>query len=36
MSDFVIADFGLSDYFDSDALLNDKCGTIGYIAPEVL
>lgn len=36
LNDFVIADFGLSDYFDAKLFLQEKCGTIGYIAPEIL
>jgi serine/threonine protein kinase len=31
-----IADFGLSHYIESDHLLETSCGTIGYIAPELL
>lgn len=29
-------DFGLSDYSDSDFFVHKKCGTPGFIAPEVL
>ncbi|CAD8078605.1 unnamed protein product [Paramecium primaurelia] len=37
MIDIVIADFGLSDiYNDNDIYLFQRCGTVGYVAPEVL
>ncbi|EGR29214.1 protein kinase domain protein [Ichthyophthirius multifiliis] len=31
----VIADFGLADFEDSKAFIFNKCGTPGYVAPEV-
>ena len=37
MIDIVIADFGLSDiYNENDIYLFQRCGTVGYVAPEVL
>lgn len=35
--DLVIADFGLADYYKKDGkYLFTRCGTPGYVAPEVL
>jgi serine/threonine protein kinase len=34
--DYVIADFGLACWIGEKELLYEKCGTPGYIAPEVL
>ncbi|CAD8166493.1 unnamed protein product [Paramecium octaurelia] len=31
-----IMDFGYSTFFDDERLLNQRCGTLGYIAPEIL
>ncbi|CAD8126270.1 unnamed protein product [Paramecium sonneborni] len=37
MSDVVIADFGLADYYNSDGeYMFKRCGTPGYVAPELL
>lgn len=37
ITDIVIADFGLADFYDSNCrYLFPKCGTIGYLAPEIL
>ncbi|CAK83504.1 unnamed protein product (macronuclear) [Paramecium tetraurelia] len=37
MIDIVIADFGLSDIYNENKIyLFQKCGTVGYVAPEVL
>jgi serine/threonine protein kinase len=33
---FIIIDFGLAVFYNSVNLMEDRCGTIGYIAPEVL
>jgi len=30
-----IIDFGLAAYYDTEDLLHDRCGTAGYIAPEI-
>ncbi|CAD8145301.1 unnamed protein product [Paramecium pentaurelia] len=35
-TDFAIADFGLAEFYKNDVQYLEKCGTIGYIAPEVL
>ena len=35
-TDFAIADFGLAEFYRLDVEYLEKCGTIGYIAPEVL
>ncbi|CAK68880.1 unnamed protein product (macronuclear) [Paramecium tetraurelia] len=35
-TDFAIADFGLAEYYKNEVQYLEKCGTIGYIAPEVL
>jgi len=32
----VIADFGLAEYADSEEYLFVRCGTPGYVAPEVI
>lgn len=34
--DYVIADFGLACWIGEKELLYEKCGTPGYIAPEIL
>ena len=34
--DCVIADFGLSEYADAEQYLFVRCGTPGYVAPEVI
>lgn len=34
--DLVIADFGLSEFADNDHYLFVRCGTPGYVAPEVI
>jgi serine/threonine protein kinase len=31
-----IADFGLSNHMNTNGLLNTACGTIGYVAPEIV
>lgn len=37
ISDLVIADFGLADYYNSDGdYMFKRCGTPGYVAPELL
>ncbi|CAD8082377.1 unnamed protein product [Paramecium sonneborni] len=37
MIDIVIADFGLSDFYnEQDIYLFQRCGTVGYVAPEIL
>ncbi|CAD8094926.1 unnamed protein product [Paramecium sonneborni] len=37
ITDLVIADFGLSDIYNEQGIyLFQRCGTIGYVAPEVL
>lgn len=37
LEDLVIADFGLADYYKKDGkYLFTRCGTPGYVAPEVL
>ncbi len=35
-SDCVIADFGLAEFADSEEYLFVRCGTPGYVAPEVI
>ena len=32
----VIVDFGLAEYINSEKFLFTKCGTPGYVAPEIL
>ena len=34
--DFKLADFGLSTRFNSEDKLNIRCGSQGYVAPEIL
>lgn len=34
--DCVIADFGLAEFADSDMYLFTRCGTPGFVAPEVI
>jgi len=34
--DYVITDFGLACWMGEKELLYEKCGTPGYIAPEIL
>ena len=34
--EYVITDFGLSNWIGEEKILYEKCGTPGYIAPEVL
>ncbi|CAD8082659.1 unnamed protein product [Paramecium primaurelia] len=37
LTDLVIADFGLSDIYNEQGIyLFQRCGTVGYVAPEVL
>lgn len=36
MRDYVISDFGLATWVGETNLLFERCGTPGYIAPEVL
>ena len=37
LTELVIADFGLSDIYNEKGIyLFQRCGTIGYVAPEVL
>jgi len=36
LTDVIIADFGLSTLVNSQNILLKKCGTVGYVAPEVL
>ncbi len=37
MSDVVIADFGLADYYNIKGdYMFKRCGTPGYVAPELL
>lgn len=31
-----IADFGLAEFVDSEEYLFNRCGTPGYVAPEVI
>ena len=33
---FKLADFGLSSRFDQENNLNVRCGSPGYVAPEIL
>jgi len=35
-SDVRLTDFGLSKFFTPKELMNDPCGTVAYVAPEVL
>ena len=35
-TDIVLVDFGLCEYTDSKELLFKRCGTPGYVAPEIL
>ena len=32
----VLVDFGLAEYVDADKFLYTRCGTPGYVAPEIL
>ena len=32
----VIVDFGLAQYFDSTQFVYVRCGTPGYVAPEII
>ena len=34
--DYVLSDFGLASYINEAQPLFDRCGTPGYIAPEIL
>jgi serine/threonine protein kinase len=34
--DIVIADFGLASYVNEKELLYKRCGTPGFVAPEIL
>lgn len=34
--DVVIVDLGLSEYWENEKYLYTRCGTPGYVAPEIL
>ena len=36
ISDIILADFGLSEHLDKKNKLFIRCGTPGYVAPEIL
>ena len=36
ISDIVLADFGLSEHSEKKKFLFKRCGTPGYVAPEIL
>ena len=36
ISDIILADFGLSEHLDKKNFLFKRCGTPGYVAPEIL
>jgi serine/threonine protein kinase len=36
MNSIIIADFGLASYLDEQNLIIKRCGTPGYIDPEIL
>ena len=36
ISDIILADFGLSEHMEKNKLLFNRCGTPGYVAPEIL
>ena len=36
ISDIILADFGLSEHLDKKKKLFKRCGTPGYVAPEIL